>query len=228
MHTKIIALIPMRKGSQGLPGKNIRPLAGKPLFHHTIEQARAAGIDDIFISTDIDTVSDYDLGESVCVLERPAELCTDITPMADVIQHVVSQQVVGSGTIVLLQVTSPLRAPCDIRRAISLHASGRFDLVLSATRTNSGVLKYGSADGDRFLPLSTPEACFANRASLPPVYRPDGAVFVFDADWFRRMGTLACENIGFVETPAARAIDIDNLSDFEAVEAMLSENSRRG
>lgn len=214
----------MRKGSKGLPGKNIRPLAGKPLYYYTIEQAKAAGIVDVIISTDIETVFNIDLGENVSLLERPADLCTDTTPMDDVLQHVVSQKIVGSSTIVLLQVTSPLRDPSDIQRAISLHASGRFDLVLTATRTDSSVLKYGKADGDRFLPLSKPEECFSNRASLPPVFRPDGGVFVFDADWFRSTGTLASENIGLVETPVARAYDIDNLIDFEAVESVLSRN----
>lgn len=224
MSKRLVGIIPLRNGSKGLPGKNIRPLCGKPLFMYAVEQAKAVGIEEIVISTDIPSLAGKDLGEDVRVTERPAALSDDKTPMAKVLQHVLAQNISGSATIVLLQATTPLRDPFDVRRAIKLHATGKFDLILTVTRADSGVLKYGKADGDRFLPLSNPEDCFTNRASLPPVYRPDGAVYVFDADWFRSTGTLASKNIGLVETPAERAFDIDTLDDFETVQSILANN----
>ena len=221
MSSPLIALIPLRAGSKGLPGKNTRPLAGRPLYTHTLEQARAAGIGVSLVSTDIAELLDADLGPDVRVVARPAALAGDATSMDAVLRHVLANDLVGAWTVVLLQATSPMRAPADIRRAIALHASGNFNLVLSAARADSCVLKWGCAEGARFVPLSKVEHCFSNRASLPPVYRPDGAVYVFDADWFRNTGTLASSPIGMIETPINRAIDIDTLADFKDVEARL-------
>ena len=221
MRVPLIALIPLRAGTKGLPGKNIRKLAGKPLYAHAIDQARAAGIQHVVITTDIEKLIGADLGLDVQVVSRPADLALDTTPMADVLRHVLATDIIASATIVLLQATSPLRDPADVCRSIDLHMEGRFDLVMSVTRAESGVLKWGKADGNRFLPLSEPEDCFTNRAQLAPVYRPDGAVFVFDAGWFRRVGTLAGGDIGMIETPTERAHDIDSLADFEAMEIAL-------
>ncbi|MFQ3251763.1 MAG: CMP-N-acetylneuraminic acid synthetase [Loktanella salsilacus] len=223
MSVPLIALIPLRAGSKGLPGKNIRLLAGKPLYEHTVDQARTAGIGHVVITTDIEELIGADLGRDVCVAPRPASLATDTTSMAEVLRHVLSVDIVGAATVVLLQATSPLRDPADIRRGIDLHLGRQFDLVMSVTRAESGVLKWGKADGDRFLPLSDPEHCFSNRAQLPPVYRPNGAVYVFDAEWFRRTGTLAEGDIGMIETPPERAHDIDSFVDFEVVKTLMKK-----
>lgn len=222
MSAPLIALIPLRAGSKGLPGKNIRLLAGKPLYLHTVEQARAAGIQRVIITTDIEELIATDLGQDVSVARRPTALAGDTTTMAEVLRHALTHDIDGLATIVLLQATSPLRDPADIRRSIDLHSTGRFDLVMSVTRAESGVLKWGKAEGDRFLPLSNPEHCFSNRSQLPPVYRPDGAVYVFDASWFRRTGTLAEGDIGMIETPPERAHDIDSFADFETVKALMN------
>jgi len=221
-----VAIIPLRAGSKGLPGKNTRHLAGRPLYAHAIEQAQAAGIDRIVISTDIADLIEQPFASGITVLPRPAELASDDAPMDAVLGQVLSHGVTGPAQVVLLQATSPLRRGADISAATDLHDSGEFELVLSTTQANSGVLKWGRLGaGGQFVPLSDPAHCFANRASLPPVYRPNGAVYVFDADWFRRNGTLAGGRIGMVEMPPERSHDIDTLADFEAVEAMLKSVS---
>lgn len=216
-----IALIPLRAGSKGLPGKNTRSLVGRPLYAHTLEHARLVGIEEVVVTTDIGFLLGADLGSGIRVAERPAALAQDTTPIEEVLRHVLAVDIKGPATIVLLQATSPLRAPNDIGRAIDLHAAGEFDLVLSATRAQSGVLKWGSADGARFVPIAEPAFCFANRASLPPLFRPDGAIYVFDADWFRGHGQLATDRIGMIETSNECALDIDTLADFDAAEARL-------
>ena len=225
-----VALIPLRAGSAGLPDKNIRPLAGQPLYRYAIDQARAAGITRILVSTDIARVLDAPPEPGITVRRRPADLATGITPMDAVLRHVLSHDMTRPARIVLLQATSPLRNAGDIAAACDLHRQGGFDLVLSVTRADAGVLKWGRAvwaddpagpEGAEFVPLSDPAHCFANRAELPPVYRPNGAVYVFDAGWFRRHGTLAAGRIGMIEMPPERAADIDTEADFAAVEARL-------
>lgn len=224
------ALVPLRAGSKGLPGKNTRLLAGRPLYAHALEQARAADIPRALISSDIAGLADIDLGPGARLALRPGDLAQDDTPMDAVLAHVLATDLPGPATVVLLQATSPLRAPADIRDALARHASGAYGLVLSATRANAGVLKWGRAENGRFLPLSAPAHCFTNRAALPDVFRPDGAVYVFDADAYRAAGSLAAlaeQGIGMVETPAARAHDIDTLEDFLAIEALMAERTAR-
>jgi N-acylneuraminate cytidylyltransferase len=142
--------------------------------------------------------------------------------MEAVLRHLLKVQVTGSARVVLLQATSPLRQPKDIAAAIDLHAKGEFDLVLSATGADSNVLKWGQRKGAEFLPLSDSSHCFANRSELPLVYRPNGAVYVFDADWFRATGTLGGGRIGMVEMPPERSVDVDTANDFALAEARLS------
>lgn len=217
-----LALIPLRAGSKGVPGKNTRDLAGLPLWRHAVAQARAAGIARVVVSTDIAALLAAPPEPGLEMLARPAALAADDTPMDAVLRHVLGAQVTGAARVVLLQATSPLRQAGDIEATLDLHAQGGFDLVLSASRADSGVLKWGRAKGAEFVPLSDPAHCFANRAALPPVYRPNGAVYVFDADWFRASGTLAGGRIGMVEMPPERAADIDSPEDFAAAEARLT------
>ena len=216
----LMALVPVRGGSKGLPGKNTRMLAGKPLYRHAVDQALEAGADEVVISTDIEELLGADHGAGVVALRRPAELAGDDVPMDPVILHALRDR--GEALVVLLQATSPLRRAGDVRAALEVWRKGRFDLVMSVARTSAGILKYGMAEGDRFVPVARPEYCFMNRQSLPAVYRPNGAVYVFDADWFRANGGLATERIGMVEMPEERSLDIDSAEDFARVEAILT------
>ena len=219
-----VAIVPLRAGSKGMPGKNIRPLAGRPLYRHAIEQAREAGITRILISTDIESVLSAPSEDGLVVYQRPKHLAGDAVAMNAVLRYILTENLTGSARVALLQATSPLRAPGDIISAIKLHAKGQFDLVLTATRTDSAILKCGRSKEDEFVPLSDPEHCFSNRGELPPAFRPNGAGYVFDADWFRRYGNLAAGRIGFVEMPADRSIDIDAHDDF--MRASIAMNGR--
>lgn len=219
----MVAVIPLRAGSKRLPGKNLRPLLGKPLFSHTIQHARSAGISRIVVSTDISELFNADLGDDVRIVERPKNLADDDTPMNRVLEQVLTEEVTDNASIVLLQATSPLRDPQDISKAINLFSEGRHDIVLTVTPADRGILKWGISDGDRFMPVSNPRFCFSNRHQLPDVYRPDGGVYVFNADWFRREKTFERGVIGFIETPLQRAYDIDTLEDFELVERALKQ-----
>lgn len=217
----VVALVPVRAGSRGLPGKNIRPLAGRPLYRHAVDHALGAGISRCIVSTDIPEILETRHEAAVDVIARPAFLAQDETPMDAVIADALARGVDCPATIVLLQATSPLRQPEDIKRALQLFAVGGYELVLSAARVSSGVLKYGLGADGRFLPINDTRYCFMNRQQLPPVYRPNGAVYVFDADWFAANGSLASRSIGFVEMPEERSLDIDTAEDFGRISAML-------
>jgi CMP-N-acetylneuraminic acid synthetase len=215
------AVIPLRRGSKGLPGKNIRLLADKPLYMHSVDVALEAGAQRIIISTDISDVLSSALPPRVQVIERPSDLCGEEVPMAPVLLHAL-QVAACEGAVVLLQATSPLRKVADVLSALDVFAKGRFDLVMSVTEADRSVLKWGRVEGDRFVPLSDPAHCFSNRQSLPPVVRPNGAVYVMQAQWFIASRSFVSERIGLVHMSPERSQDIDTLADFERCEAALA------
>lgn len=219
---KLIAVVPVRGGSKGLPGKNVRQLAGVPLWERAVLQGRDAGAGQVIVSTDIEAILTRPAEPWLIRLERPAALAGDDVPMAPVMADLLARASSGPARVVLLQATSPMRSLNDIRSAVALHASGAFDLVKSVTPTGSGVLKYGTMEGDRFCPLSDPAYCFANRQSLPEVMRPNGAVYVFDRDWYLGNGGFETDRIGAVVMPEERSFDIDTEADFLRAEAALA------
>ena len=215
------AVIPLRGGSKGLPGKNTRLLAGKPLYRYAVDLALAAGAQRVILTTDIPEVLSAALPPSVQTVERPAELCGDAVPMAPVLAHAL-QTADCKGTVVLLQATSPMRQLADVQTALDVFDTGQHELVMSVTEADRGVLKWGRVEGDRFVPLSDPTYCFSNRQSLPPVVRPNGAVYVMQAEWFLANGGFVSERIGLVQMSPERSQDIDTLADFERCEAALA------
>ena len=223
---RTIALVPVRGGSKGLPGKNIRPLAGVPLYARAVAQGlRVVG--HCVVSTNIAQLIDGPVPEGCVMLRRPDELCGDDVPMDAVINDVIEQLKLEDSTkIVLLQATSPLRTDADVAAVLALHDGGAHDLVMSVTGTDSGILKYGMLEGSDYIPVARPEYCFTNRQHLPRVFRPNGAVFVFSAGAFRRNDGLATQSVGATEMPAERSCDIDSLADFEAAEAQLKVEAK--
>jgi len=216
------AIVPVRAGSKGLPNKNTRLLAGKPLYRHAVDQALVAGASRVLISTDIAEILAAPFADArIEVQPRPSELAGDTVPMAPVISHVI--QAAGcSGPVVLLQATSPLREPSHIRQALRVFAAGGVELVMSVTQAERSVLKWGYLEGDRFRPIADPAYCFSNRQSLPALVRPNGAIYVVDAAGFVQRGGFVTPHIGVVEMDAESSLDIDGWADFERCAAVLA------
>ncbi|XKH01314.1 acylneuraminate cytidylyltransferase family protein [Marinobacter nauticus] len=222
MHDKMIAIVPVRSGSKGLPGKNTRKLAGLPLYQHALQQGTRT-VGQALLSTDIEGIDAADLPPGARLVKRPSELATDTTPMADVIRHLIETQALEPFTLVLLQATTPLRSDEDIARAIELYQEGNYELVMSVVEKDRSILKYGLLQGDEFQPMREPEYCFQNRQQLPAVYAPNGAVYVFSARDFIEAGGFPSHRMGVVKMPADRSIDIDRESDFELAEKALQK-----
>lgn len=218
--SELVVVVPVRAGSKGLPGKNLLSLAGLPLYLHAVKQGlRIAGR--VIITTDIDEILQADLPVGCEVCPRPAALANDSTPMAPVIAHLIKDMGLQDHTLVLLQATTPLRADCDVRAAITLHGEQRHDLVMSVVASDCSVLKYGLLEGDNFSAMRDPVHCFANRQQLPSVYAPNGAVYVFTASAFIKESGFPIRKIGAVEMPDQRSIDIDSSDDFNLVKKII-------
>jgi CMP-N-acetylneuraminic acid synthetase len=223
-----VAIVPARAGSKGLPGKNVRLLGGSPLYRRAIDQAREAGLAHIVVTTDLDEILTSDLGDDVKVRRRPPGLCGDDVPMAPVLVDVIDDQGLQCTDVVLLQPTSPLRTAGDISACVELFRRGRFELVMSVCPADASVLKWGTNDDGAFVPLGAPEHTFANRQSLPPVYRPNGAVYVFHGGWLQERRSLVTDSIGMYVMDDVNSVDVDNFDDLQEGERLLAIRDRAG
>ena len=154
---KVLAVIPARGGSKGLPGKNILPVGGKPLIAYSIDAARAcAAVDRVIVSSDDDAII---AAARACGCDvpfrRPDELATDTAASIDVILHALDQ-VPGYDYVVLLQPTSPLRTAADIDAACErLAGHGAQACVSVSPVEQSPYWMYHISDGGELKPTAT-------------------------------------------------------------------------
>jgi N-acylneuraminate cytidylyltransferase len=218
----LVFLIPFRSGSKGLCDKNILDLAGLPLYLHTLKQALSFDDGLVYASTDYPLSKLPCFPDKVTYLKRRPELCSDDATMSDVVTDFIKTNKMLNTTIVLLQVTSPLRKIEDIDHAIKMFHETSFDLVMSVTKIGSSVLKTGFVgDQSEFIPLHDSKSCFSNRQELPDVYKPNGMIYIFDSSWFIENKGLSTSNIGALRIPCERSIDIDTMADLKLAENYL-------
>ena len=143
--------------------------------------------------------------------------------MSRVLLHAIKKLKVR-GVVVLLQPTSPMRSLKDLRASVDLFERSESDLVLTVSTADSSVLKWGElSESGLFRPLSSPKHVFSNRQSLPPVYKPNGAVYVFRAEWLIKNKVLNhAKTISGVKMPEKRSYDIDTLEDFARCQKILT------
>jgi len=224
-----LALVPARGGSKGLPGKNTRPLGGKPLIAWTIERAKQAGIfDRIVVSTDSSEIADVARRHGgLLPFIRPAEIAGDATPMRDVIRHAIEAETAAGfepEIIILLQPTSPLRSAEEIRTAAQILRSTNCDSVVSVSpvplhlcpdfvfRIEDGSLRH-------FLPEG---AEVRRRQDVRPAWYRNGTVYAFWRRTFEAFNDIYGNDCRPLLTDPDRSITIDTLEDFEAAEAWLA------
>jgi CMP-N,N'-diacetyllegionaminic acid synthase len=217
-----IAVIPARGGSKGVPGKNKRTVGGRPLIEYSIEAALAAArLDRVLVTTDDPDIADIAARFAVEVVDRPAEIAGDASPVIDAVRHALAAAgVADPGSVVLLQPTSPLRDGADIDAALDLHA--RHGLaVCSVVRVEDAhpARMYRIGEAGRMTPLM-PELAARRRQDLPPLYLRNGALYVFGP---RELvaGEIITAPMTAYEMPAERSVNIDGEIDLVMLEAML-------
>ena len=223
-----VSIIPVRAGSKGVRNKNTRFIFGKPLYQYTVDFALKAGAKKIYITTDIKEILLSDPKEKIILTKRDQKLCTDDSMMSDVLLNFLNSfegsKIKDDQTIVLLQATSPLRKKKDLLKALQLfEKSSKTDLMLSVTRAENHVLKYGYVIEGNFKHISDPHLCFQNRQNLPKLFKPTGSFYIFKAGWYRQNKSLATNATKAYEIPNYLSLDIDSLDDFAKFEAILKE-----
>jgi N-acylneuraminate cytidylyltransferase/CMP-N,N'-diacetyllegionaminic acid synthase len=226
----VLALIPARGGSKGLPGKNIRPLAGKPLIAHSIEAARGAkSVTRVVCSTDSPEIADVAVkfGAEVPFL-RPSELAQDNSLAIDNYIYTVDRLNQEGDRIeeyCVLLPTAPLRTAQDIDAAVEIFRDRGADSVISYYPAphpvqwyryidDAGVLRSFLEEGERL----------ANRQEERKSYLPNGAIYIFRHSIIKGTRKYYTERTYPYLMPANRSIDIDTLEDFNYAEYLIGHS----
>lgn len=223
---QVVAVIPARGGSKSVPGKNIRPLKGKPLLAWSIEIAREVHeIDRIIVSTDDAEIAAVAKANGAEAYARPPHLATDEALVIDALKdllHTLDAEGKAADWVILLEPTCPLRSAGDVRECLRLIASEDFDSV--ATFTNAELNPHRAwrlvnGKPEVFIPGAIP---WLPRQKLPEAYQLNGAVYIFRAALLAyEAQSLLVGRLGAVLMPRERSRDIDESVDFTVVEALL-------
>jgi CMP-N,N'-diacetyllegionaminic acid synthase len=217
-------VIPARGGSKGIPGKNIKRLAGLPLIAWTIREAKKTKlIDRLIVSTEnkkIATVAKK-YGAEV-PFRRPAYLSRDSTPGIKPILHA-CRKIVGYTEVVCLQPTSPLRTAKDIDRLIAFARKRSADSVVSVSpAAKHPAWTYQIAPGQALMPFLR-KGFTSLRQQLGPAYALNGSVYYARISWILRSKKfLGGRTLGFV-LPKERSVDIDDLVDWKIAQSLLKK-----
>lgn len=219
-----VAIIPARGGSQGVPHKNVRVVAGLPLVVHSIRAAIDSGVfATVSVSTDDDEIAVISANAGATVVRRPSELASDTAPTEPVIGHAL-RELEGDGdrfdVVWLLQATSPLRTSGEIRRAAELIDEPDFDAVVSV-REDYSFFWEPSDDGTRTVQPTYDLAARPRRQEMPPRYVENGALYAVKREMWDAHGVRAAGRIAPLVMTSEHSVDVDVESDIAVVEAIM-------
>jgi CMP-N,N'-diacetyllegionaminic acid synthase len=226
---RVLAIVPARAGSKGLPGKNVRQLGGKPLLAWPTVAAKASRyVDRVIISTDSQEFADIAVAHGAeCPFLRPADLASDTAPSIGFILHALSTLEAEGEVydfVVLLEPTSPLTEASDVDGALEQLVASNADAIVgvSAMETQHPAFSVLRDATGRIKPAQS--ADFANlprRQDLAPVFALDGSLYISAVAALRReSGFCHDRTLGFV-TERHKAFEVDDLVDFIAIEAIM-------
>ncbi len=223
----VLALIPARGGSKGLPGKNLRPFAGRPLLAWSVAAAKAsAHVDRTIVSSDSAEILAAGAHAGAESLARPAELARDETPAEPVLRHALDALGIESGFAIWLQPTSPLRVPADIDEGLKLcRETGAATAVSVAEEAKPPEWMFALDEGGRMRRLAPLPAGAVRRQDLPRAFALNGAVYVARVSWLLGGGALVNEETRAFAMPSERSVDIDTMLDFRFAELLAWDGS---
>lgn len=226
---RILALIPARGGSKGVPGKNIKELAGRPLLDYTAKIAKQSSlITKVVLSTDDEAIAKVGEASGLEVpFLRPAELALDTTPTLPVVQHALDYySSIGEDydAVCLLEVTSPFRTVAFLDQAIKKFIDLDADSLVSVLEVPATYNPHWTFEEnkDGYLAISTGEGqIIPRRQALPKAYHRDGSVYLTKASIIRS-GSLYGSKMTFLENDPKNYVNIDTLDDWKEAENWIS------
>lgn len=216
MSKRVVAVIPARGGSKGVPGKNLARVGGLPLVQRAILCAKTAGIDRVYVSTDDGEIANAAAQVGGGVIDRPATIAGDTSSSEEALLHALAV-LEGGGfnpdVLVFIQATSPFIDPGDIAEAVRRVSDAEEDVVFSATETYAFLWEQTQ---DGAVGVNHDHAWRPRRQERQPHFQETGAFYVMRADGFKRQGFRFFGRVGIqIARHEASALEIDNPTQLE-------------
>ena len=227
---KVLCTICARKGSKGVPNKNVKEIVGKPLIAFSIQQALESNLfDKIVVSTDSDEIRKIAKKYGAeSWFSRPAELSKDDSPKIPVIQHALEESEKKFNCkfdhIIDLDITAPLREVEDIRKAYKIFLQDNFDNLITGTKSrrnpyfNMIEIKNGEIELSKKLKIAP-----VSRQQSPQVFDMNASIYIWTRDFLLKENSLFSGRLGFYQMPEDRSIDIDSPLDWEIVKMLMEK-----
>ena len=218
MNKRVIAIIPARGNSKGIPNKNLIDFCGKPLLAWSILQAfDSSYVEEVYVSSDNEEILKTAKAYGAYGIRRPSELATDTatseSALLHAIDHIESFQKKKVDVVVFLQATSPLREPGDIDRAVQTLLQTKSDSIFSMAILEDFCVwtsQAGELRGLTFDPFNR-----GSRQEREPVYLENGSIYVFYPHILRKNNNRLGEKISMFEMPLWKSFEIDTFEDVE-------------
>lgn len=220
----ILAVIVARGGSKGLPGKNVRELAGRPAVAWSVLAAHGSRfVDRTILSSDDDAIIDAARVEE-CEIPfcRPASLASDDASVIDVLFHALDAVGGTYDVVVLLQATSPLRIAADIDGCLECLIAANAPACVTVCRPSHPPHLFYRPDPDGRLHRLMDFAGIERRQDMPETVMLNGAVYAAEIDWLRRNRTFVTDETVAYMMPAERSVDIDSELDFRLAQTLAA------
>ena len=238
MKNNILAIIPARAGSKGIPGKNLKELFGIPLLSWAIRVAKKSHlIDHIVVTTDGNDIADCAMKENVSVIFRPKELADDKCPTIPVLQHALDEvhnnSSIRYNVVVLLEPTSPFRSSkvidsCVRKLLKNAYLSVATVVQLERNPHNIFITDNNLSEDTEIKRLIEPQEGkgFTQRQQMHNLKRINGCVYVTYSEIIQKSGEILSYPIGLIEMTQDESVNIDSLTDFKLAE-VLAENFQK-
>ena len=228
---KPLIVIPARGNSKGVPGKNIKPLGGKPMLGYSLDAARHLFQDDeILVSTDDPEIKAYVESKGIEVpFLRPAELATDHADTYDVLIHALGfteKNKYQPEVLILLQPTSPFRTSKHISEALDIYKKySDLDMVVSVVETRANPYYVLFEDDEEGLLRKSKQGDFQRRQDCPSVWQYNGAIYIINVDSLKERRLNQFEKVKKYVMSEMDSLDIDTLLDWKLAEVLINERS---
>lgn len=217
----VVAVIPARAGSKGVPGKNLRTVGGVPLIARAVTAARAAElIDVVAVSTDGDEIAAEARTAGAEIVERPAALAGDAATSESALLHALDELAargIRPAVLVFLQATSPFISPADLDAAVQRVLDGESDVVLSVAESHGFLWRMTPAGA---VGVNHDSSFRPRRQDREAEYLETGAFYVMRVDGFRQAGFRFFGRVGVAVTDERHSIEIDTLAELDVADAI--------
>jgi len=225
---KILAIIPARGGSKGVPLKNLIPLGGKPLIYHTINASLNSKINKTVVSTDNEQILKYATKYGAEVISRPKKLSTDksqIEPtMKFILDYLIKKENYVPDLVILLQNTSPLRTSKHIDKAIDFFKKNNFDSVLSGFISHRLIWQ---VKNKTVKPINYNPSNRQNRQDMENQFIENGAIYITKNKLFHKTNCRVSGKIGVFEMSEESSLQIDSTHDILFAEQILKMRNKK-